>query len=329
MAKEFAIEPIGDTRVLSAIAAGESTLVIVLGGAVSCVVSLGVLHALMQYGRLERVRKFLGVSGGACNVAALLDNPDGLDRVLDVYKHVAREGIIGFKWFGRKWGVNIDIDALLRILQGNHAGLPWLNEQRISARNVRFHVAVTDRQSAKCYFPDAKHDLFDALGASMRVPVGGNRAAMPGTFLELVDGAVGFDTVKAIRALRAPNVLIIMNRVLSSRRWWAERKFGPRLASYTLRSETLALQKAAECMDDLLEAQVHALLSRAATGRCHGVRVLALAPNDSSIMPLVLPMRVGKLVQWYESAYRSAKRLVQSELPSPRHIERSPVELVV
>lgn len=267
----------GKLSVLSALANGESVLIVVLGGGMSCVVSLGVLVALVRANLHSRLRAGIGVSGGACNLAAVFSNPEKIESVMEMYRHMACGGFLSIRWGPLGPHLWFDSEELMHALEGrrSHLGLPALDEKKIMLRPHPFWVAATDHTKGTCVFLNARRRLFRSLRATMAIPgvcepviVGGRK---------LSDGAVGMKIETAVRGAR--RVLVVMNRPPPENRVWWEQMFTPMVTRFALRSESSKLREAAAWMDTDFEEDLRRLEA------CTHVDTLVVHPTDPNLFP--------------------------------------------
>lgn len=313
------VRAIGDKSVIDRMKAGEMTDVIVTGGAHSGVVSLGMLLGLLDLDciRLSPRLRLIGMSIGAVNGATLLDDPRKLERSAEVFRHVAETGLVGFArseiriprtkvGFGNPIPTpNLDIGGLVHLLQG------MLDAERVSMCRSPLHIAVTDRVTGTSWFHRADaENLFDLFRITMAVPGFCKASALPGTMSEMVDGCIGFCAKKMIAALRAPNALILLNRVFHSERGFFERYGGDTITRRVMRDEPKQLLNTTIAMDRKMQLRVAELLAR--NGRTpYSCRTLVLAPDDNSIPLLVQPRDAALLPKWCDAARHATVRALQ------------------
>ena len=238
----------GSITVLKALVRREPVLLVVRGGGMSCVNSLGVLAGFVG----ENLSQFSGAiaySGGACNVASLLSSPEKLERVMEVYEYMVRE-----KFFRLSWGIRglrpvFNLDELIHTLQGKRVekGLPALDEANIKAHPNPFFVVATNHKDGTGEFLDAKANLFPSLRATLSV-----QGACPPVMLnghQVSDGGPGMSVVSAIRKVRTRNVVVIMNRPPVEELTWSEQYCAPFITRVVLAFESRSLREAAALMD--------------------------------------------------------------------------------
>jgi predicted patatin/cPLA2 family phospholipase len=238
----------GNLSVLTALARGEEVLVIVLGGGLSCVISLGVLTAFADAG-LYRFKAGIAVSGGACNLAALMSDPGKMRSVLDVFEYLACGGFLQLKIGPLGPHLCFDREELIQTLEGKraHYGLPSLNEKAIAAHPTPFWIVATDHHQVKGVFLDGKTDLFSKLRATMSIPGACSPVEIAGQ--EVSDGQVSLKAIEAIRKVRTRKVIVILNRPPFDERTWWEQLFTPVITRMALWKESLRLRETAATMD--------------------------------------------------------------------------------
>ncbi len=271
----------GKESVLHALRDGEPVLVIVLGGGMSCVFSLGVLVSLVRM-NLHRFSHAIGVSGGACNVAALLSNPGEMRSVMKVFEYLARGGFLRLKLGPFGWYVWFDIAELINALEGKvqHEDLPALNEDNVVSHPCSFRVGATDHKTGKGVFLDAKSDLFLKLRITASVQGACSHVTI-GTRM-LSDGQIGVGKrIGPALGRMAKKVLVIMNRPLIEDRTWWEQQFSPWFTRFLLAAENPEIREAAVKMDNFISRGVRRLEA------CTHTDTLVISPNwIEDIFPL-------------------------------------------
>jgi len=262
----------GKKSVLTALARGEEVLVIVMGGGMSCVISLGVLAALVR-ADLHRFKAGIGVSGGACNLAALFSNPEKIESVLEVFEYLACGGFLRLRLGPLGWYLAFNLEELIQTLEGkrSHIGLPALDEANVASQPSPFWVVATDHRSGKGVFLDAKRDLFRKLRATMSVQGVCSPVDMEGR--QVSDGQVGLKIGPAIRKVMARKVIVIMNRPPMENRGWWEQMLTPTVTRMALLTESRELREAAATMDFSFSDEVRRLEA------CKRVETLVIYPD--------------------------------------------------
>lgn len=293
----------GNLSVLTALARGEDVTVIVLGGGLSCVVSLGVLVSFVL-ARIFTPKAVVGFSGGACNGAAAITNPEKIEQVIDVYRHIAYGGFLTMKytWWGMPY-LAFDLEELLATLKGEreHRGLPRLDHDRVPAN--RFFVGVTEHETGRGHVFPAHDNLFTWLEASMSIQGARKPVAIGG--VNFSDGAVGGKIGMSIRKVWARRVIVLMNRVPPEERWWFEKTFTPMITRAMLWGEPHELREAAVRMDDDLAIEMSRL------GACERIQSLFIAPDLTD--PYLLPQTAVPfmLELGYERGKQFGEKLVE------------------
>lgn len=270
----------GKLSVLSALHREEPVLIIVLGGGMASVVSVGVLEALAS-ARLTRFKAGIGVSGGACNLAALYSAPDRMHEVMRVYEHLAYGGFMTWSmgWSGPR--IAFDREELLQTLQGEraHLGLPSLNSQVIHNHPSALFFAATVHATGENRLLDGRMNLFQNLAASMAIPGACRPESVNGE--ELSDGCVSVRVGYSIRKVWARKVLVVMNRVPFEERLWWEQYFTPYITYLALMGCAPQLQNAAAQMEPAFSKDLQRLLE------CRRIETLVIAPDytDPYLMP--------------------------------------------
>lgn len=284
----------GDLSLLKELSRGEPVTVIVMGGGQTCVVSLGILVAWVM-ARIFRPKAVVGFSGGACNGAAALTNPEEIHRVMDVYRHIVYGGFltVRYTWYGMPY-LAFDLEELLASLRGEreHLHLPRIKHEKLSAG--RFFVGVTEHANGKGRIVPAHADLFTWLEATMSIQGVRDPVSIDG--VRFSDGAVGGKIGMSVRKVWARKVIVLMNRVAPEDRWWWEKVLTPHITRALLHSESTDLREAAVRMDDDLSIEIERI------GRCERIRSLFIEPDLSD--PYLLPHANHPTV--LELAYRRA-----------------------
>lgn len=145
-------------------------LVIILpGGALSCVVSLGMLMALVDAGLDPRNLVIYSVSGG---YGVALGYAAGcLEKVLPVFLHLAAKGHIGRRAWGLR-GFRLNLEELFRILaEGDESlGFPGISLKAIQQHPVTLRTVLTDYEGVNGVIVDGKQDVFNLVRAAMAIP---------------------------------------------------------------------------------------------------------------------------------------------------------------
>lgn len=270
----------GKLSVLSALHDGEPVLVVVLGGGMASVVSLGMLSALSR-ARLTNFKAGVGISGGACNLAAFYSSPHGMDDVLSVYEHLALGGFLTWRMgiFGPYLSFNIE--ELVATLQGErtHLGLPSLDKGAIEAHASQLWFGVTRHTTGEGVLLDAKQNLFSALRASMAIQGVCEPEVIDGEALS--DGAVGMRVGMAIRKVWARKVLVLMNRMPFHDRTWWEQWFTPYVTRIALLGLAPGLCNNAVRMEESFAEEIRRIEN------CKRLEMLCIAPDwtDPPLMP--------------------------------------------
>jgi predicted patatin/cPLA2 family phospholipase len=293
----------GDVSVLTALARGEPVLVVVLGGGMSCVVSLGVLVALVQAGLHTKPKAYIGVSGGACNIASLLSTPESIGTAMQVYEYMAEGKFLAVRW--SPWGpyLSFNIGELLAALSGEraHLDLPTLNPTRVTAQSIPFWAAATHAHTGRGAFFDARKDLYTAIRASMSIPGVCDPVIIDGE--QYLDGFIGMKMVSAIGKTRARKVLVIMNRPPPGSRGWWEEAFSQTVTRMALGASSPAFREAGARMDSVYAAELERLYA------CARFKSLVIYPDDAEpVMPW--SVSISLLRTGYTHALEYTTRLI-------------------
>lgn len=293
----------GSLSVLTALARGEQVLLIVMGGGMSCVISLGVLTALVEAQLHTKPKACIGVSGGACNVASMLSHPERIHDAFSVYEHLAQGKFICLRW--GMWGPQFtcDIDELIAALRGDraHIDLPSLRHDRLIAQPIPFWTVATHAHTGAGVFLDAKVNLFESLRASMAIP----RVCDPVTVGDttLLDGAIGMRVGPSIRKVMARNVLVVMNRPPPGSRGWLEEFMTPWVTRMALMGAHPELVEAAVAVDTAFADELTRLEA------CTRLKTLVIHPDmGEPLQPWT--SWVPLLRHGYTSAHEYTLRLI-------------------
>ena len=288
----------GDLTVLKGLSDYRTrTAIVVMGGGMSCVVSLGVLVALVV-ARLTKFRRAVGVSGGACNIAGLMSG--NIDQVFGVFEHLARTGCITMRWTNWwGWQMSFDRDKLMRILS------EMLDVEAIKNDPRRFFTVAT-RVDGSGKFLDGNAHPLDAIRATVSIQGACDPVTIDGEVLG--DGMPGFKIPDAMRKVRAKQVIFVTNRYPVEQRWWFEQLITPHLYRLALASETQAVRQAAIDTDMVFEKHVDRIVC------CKRIRALHIFPGAGDPDLTSSTSDVAQLKIGFNRAREGALRLIDKAL---------------